>query len=734
MGEWIAHISEDGKRTQTVDKHECGAAALAREFGEAFGLWDVAAFLARNHDAGKFGSQFQKYIRGELRRHVDHSTAGAKYLWENRKTYAEIGVLGAFCISGHHSGLLDRGTKVSEPGEPTLLGRMKKEIPEYEEIKEHIQSGDGKEREGLRAFIGEEKWDNADWMMLMRMLFSCLVDADFLDTEQFMQGEGRKRDGFPSLDALHEKFFEILHRDGYLQGKTPINEKRSEILKRCIQMGKGKPGLYTMTVPTGGGKTISSLAFALEQAKMYRKKRIIYVIPYLAIIDQTAEVFRDFLGKEAVLECHSQVNYEETGAEDTEEDFRLAEYRKLATENWDAPLIVTTSEQFWESLYANRTSKCRKLHNIAESVIIFDEAQMIPVEYLAPCLKALEQLIRNFGCTAVLCSATQPALEPYFGEMKPTEIMEDIEGLYQFFRRVKFQIDQEKSYEEIAEEIGNQKQALCITSTKKEAKEIFDCVEDEDCFYLSTNLCPAHRKKVVREMKRRLRNGEPCHVVSTSVISVGVDIDFPVVFLEYAGLDSLIQGAGRCNREGKRKAEESVAHVFWTEKGRQSPFMKKEKQTTDFVCGVHDDISSPEAIRDYFRVWFQNNEGGLDKEDILGEAKGWNFAKIGKKMKLISEDTKPVLIRYNEEAEEIWRELECGKRTRALLRRAGQYIVNVRCCGDGHGESDFSRLLNQGKIAYFKDDSELAYLVNAEDYDARFGIRMEIHEGEGILW
>ncbi len=500
-----------------------------------------------------------------------------------------------------------------------------------------------------------------------------------------------------------------------------------------MQKGTGKPGLYTMTVPTGGGKTISSLAFALEHAKTYGKKRIIYVIPYLAIIDQTAEVFREFLGKEAVLECHSNVNYE--GLHDGEtEGTSAAESMKLATENWDASLIVTTSEQFWESLYANRTSKCRKLHNIAESVIIFDEAQMIPVDYLAPCLKALEQLVCHYGCTAVLCSATQPALGPYFQKTKSTEIMEDIEDLYQFFKRVRFQLDQEKTYEEIAAEMGKQKQALCIASTKKEAKEIFDRIEDEDCFYLSTNLCPVHRKEVVREMKRRLKNGEPCHVVATSVISVGVDIDFPVVYLEYTGLDGLIQGAGRCNREGKRAAEDSIAHVFWTEKNRESPFMKKEKQATDYICEKHADISAPDAIREYFRVWYQNSEGGFDRAEIAEKSKDWKFAEIGKSMKLIAEDTKSVLIRYNQEAEEIWEELQSGKRTRELMRRAGQYIVNLRYSPHARTGSDFTDLLGQGKISYFENDSELAYLVDAGDYDARFGIGTEIHEGEGIMW
>ncbi len=724
MEEMIAHISEDKKRVQTVKDHEKGVAELARGFADVFGLGEIARLLGRNHDAGKYSPDFQKYIRGNLKRRIDHSTAGAKYLWKHRKQYKELAPAGAFCISGHHSGLLNMGTQISDPGDGTLMGRMKKEIPEFDEIQKYIDFGNGINDEKMRSLYKNE----ADRMMLIRMLFSCLVDADFLDTERFMQSGETKREGFPTLDVLYERFFEKLDRDGYLRPKNKINEKRTEILKRCIQMGEEKPGLYSLTVPTGGGKTISSLAYALRHAQKYGKRRIIYVIPYLAIIDQTAEIFRDFLGKEAVLECHSNVNYDSNESENGQN-----ERMKLATENWDAPIIVTTSEQFWESLYANRTSKCRKLHNIAESVVVFDEAQMLPVNFLIPCLKALEQFVRYYGVTAVLCSATQPALNPYL-ESKPTEITENIEELYQFFKRVTFQIDREKDYDEIAKEIESHEEALCIASTKKEAREFFDRISEEDIFFLSTDLCPTHRKEVIREMKRRLRDKERCRVISTSVISVGVDIDFPVVYLEYTGLDSLIQGAGRCNREGKRDGAESIAHVFWTKKGMESPFMKKEKQTTDYVCGKYPDISYPDAIQEYFRVWFQSMDGENDKLSLMKKAKEFPFKDFGEKMKLIDEDTKPVFIRYNEEAKKIYQELYYGKRTRELMRRAGQYMVNVRFDYNAKKDSDFSRLLNQGKIQYFPNDSELAYLVNEEDYDCRFGLNTKTQDGAGIMW
>lgn len=325
-----------------------------------------------------------------------------------------------------------------------------------------------------------------------------------------------------------------------------------------MEKGEGEPGLYTLTVPTGGGKTISSMAFAMKQAVKYHKQRIIYVIPYLSIIDQTAKNFKDLLGEENVLESHSSVNYD-----DTEED--LADRMKLASENWDAPIVITTNEQFWESLYGSRTSKCRKLHNLADSVIIFDEAQMMPLDFLTPCLKALEELVTQYSVSAVLCSATQPALSRYL-TLKPREIMENIPDLYQFFNRVTWQFDGERTYDDLAAQIKTHQQALCIASTKKEAMEIYSRLADEDSFYLSTNLCPVHRMKVIDEIRRRLKEGNPCRVVSTSIISVGVDVDFPVAYLEYTGLDSLIQGAGRCNREGRKSPAESLVHIFRTEK------------------------------------------------------------------------------------------------------------------------------------------------------------------------
>lgn len=413
----------------------------------------------------------------------------------------------------------------------------------------------------------------------------------------------------------------------------------------------------------------------------------------------------------------------------------MAGRMKLAAENWDAPVIVTTNEQFWESLYGNRTSKCRKLHNIADSVIVFDEAQMMPLDFLTPCLKALEELVRRYGVSAVLCSATQPELSQYLS-MKPEEIMENIPDMYQFFNRVSYRFDGERTYEEIAGAMQKTPQALCIASTKKEALEIYRCLEGNDSFYLSTNLCPVHRKRVIAEIKRRLAGNLPCRVVSTSIISVGVDVDFPVAYLEYTGLDSLIQGAGRCNREGKRQSADSIVHIFRTEKETKSRFMKKEKQVTELTlarCGAGH-MAEPASIRSYYENWYKNNEGNMDRMDIMGDTKKLAFRDIGMKFKLIRDNTRSVFIPLDDRAREILRQLQQGIRTRDLMREAGQYIVNVNYYKDSHSPSPFTLLMNQGAIAWFEGDSQLAYLTDSGAYDDKIGLKAEEKEGVGIMW
>lgn len=727
------HIQDE--RVQSLTDHLDGTMRLAESFGAGMGLGAEAGLFGKIHDKGKDTAEFQDYIYGRKWGRVDHSTAGAKSFFEN-KDIGWLRLIGAFCVAGHHAGIPDLGSKVDTAETSTLNGRMKKSIPSIRHPQRYLIDSTCLNVNHLNTFI--ENGNALDVMILTRMLFSCLVDADFLDTEAFMNNQPVRKNEFSSLKEIAAMFWSRLEEDGYFRPKNALNEKRCEILHTCMRKGEGKQGLYSLTVPTGGGKTISSMAFAMKQAMKWHKERIIYVIPYLSIIEQTADVFRAFLGNHAVLESHSQVDYDSLLEEGSEEAGRVAERMKLAAENWDAPVVITTNEQFFESLYANKTSRCRKLHNIANSIIILDEAQMMPVDFLKPCLHVLEQLVHYYGCTVVLCSATQPELGRYLQknpiQKNPIEIMENVGELFQFFKRVTFDIDGETDYAEIAKKLDECEQVLCIASTKKEAEKIFELLDGE-AMYLSTNLCPAHRREIIREMKTRLQDGKPCRVVSTSIISVGVDIDFPVVYLQYTGLDSLIQGAGRCNREGRQSLQKSRAHIFWTKESKKSLFMRKEKQVTDMIRKKYnaEEMTEPSAIRTYFENWYQSNEGNLDYREIEKLAQSLSFAEIGKRFHLINDSTKSVFIPFDEKARNIKEHLMMGNRSRQLMRAAGAYMIHVRY-SKAQGQSDFMKLLTQGQIEMFPGDENLAYLVNMEDYDVELGLKIKSEDGVGIMW
>ncbi|MBQ7529598.1 CRISPR-associated helicase/endonuclease Cas3, partial [bacterium] len=429
------------------------------------------------------------------------------------------------------------------------------------------------------------------------------------------------------------------------------------------------------------------------------------------------------------IESHSGVNFED--------DDDKANYKRLAAENWDAPIIVTTAVQFLESLFANKPSKCRKLHNIANSVIIFDEAQMMPIKYLRPTLMAIEGLVRHFQCSIVMCSATQPNFQRFVqdSDKRPNlekfltlpfgEIMEEdkLLDMYRSFQRVTFQDDGKLTYEDVAQKINACKQVLCIAATKSEAKKIYDALDDSEVIYLSTNLCPVHRKKVIDDIKERLKNKKDCKVVSTSVISVGVDVDFPVVFLERVGLDSLIQGAGRCNREGENSCEDSIVHIFDTEDWVKNKFMKLEKRITNLFPQELPDVDwgDPQSIEYYFNNLYACKN--LDKEEpdknIICLTSNSNFAKVDENYRIIIEDEdgdNKIFIPLTDEAREIEDLLRGGSFNKELMRRANQYIVSVR-------NYDYLKLKESGAIECLdENDKNFAVLVDSSQYDGKIGL------------
>ena len=672
---FIAH-KKSGREELLLD-HLHKTARLSEKFAGAFGAGEMGFLAGLAHDIGKYSSSYQRYIRRGGPR-IDHSTAGAKELYRLSAKEASL------CVAGHHSGLPEEGRPEDLPDKASLLGRLKREIPDYGAFGEEITFPEPESR----AF--ESQFQR---MFFVRMLFSSLTDADFLATEEFMSGGETERNGYDELSTLLERLESYMAEKGWDAPKTPVDRMRREILARCGEAAKGERGLYSLTAPTGSGKTAASLAFALRHGVKEGMRRVIYVIPYTSVIEQTAKVFREMLGEENVLEHHGGVSFDKA-------DGGLAERLRLSAENWDAPVIVTTSAQFFQSLYGNRPAQCRKLHNIAQSVVVLDEVQLLPLSSLRPCAAAVEILCRDYGATALFCTATQPSLERIFGkEAAFREICPDVGALFETSRRVILRDIGRQSLWAIAGQMGEMEEALAVVNSKERARELFELLPREGRFYLSANLCPAHRGAVLEAIRERILQKRSCRVVSTSLVEAGVDLDFPAVFREAAGLPSILQAAGRCNREGKLSG--GIVSVFWPE-GKIPAGIQREALVYRETAERFADILSPQAIRWYFdalyrlqtRLW--GEEKGLDRRGILSmiqrgvEGSMLPFPQVAKEFRLIEEERCSVLIPWDERAEQIQADLLRGKVNRQLVRRAGRYLVGVR-------PAVFNRLLQEGK-------------------------------------
>ncbi len=716
--EFLAHISEDGERKQLLTEHLEGTAQRAKSFADEFGYGDWGYAAGKLHDVGKYSDKFQRRIRKSNER-VDHATAGGQLCRQQGGNYSAL----AYAILGHHAGLPDTGGSADTGDTATYFGRMKKRIEDFSAYQTEISVP---KLETPMFECAEYKDVTYPFGFFIRMLYSCLVDADFLDTEYFMKDGVVERDGGEGMVMLWEKLSRWMEPWLGNDDVNTINGRRTEILRHCIQNGTLKKGLFRLTVPTGGGKTIASLAFALRHAREHDCKRIIYVIPYTSIIEQNAKVFRDILGDENVLEHHCNVAYEST------EELRPMQ---LATENWDKPIVVTTNVQFFESLYGNTSSKCRKLHNIVNSVIVLDEAQMLPNGYLLPCVSALSELINRYGCSVVLCTATQPALQQFFPDtVSCVELCPRMEEQFSFFKRASIQVVKERLSEEALEEqlkekLKAGKQVLCILNTKASVQRVYDAVAGEGVYHLSTLMTPVHRRAVLEKIRQRLKDKKHCLVIATSLVEAGVDLDFQFVYRQLAGIDSVIQAAGRCNREGKRSLEESQVSVFRLE-DETIPGQEQQTDVAKQIMRKYEDISSPEAIHEYFERLYQYKGEGLDKKDILGgfSRMHFPFAKVGKEFRLIEENTKAILVPREERAKEIVNQLRYAGPTKALLREAGQYCVNVY-------ENLWKRFYEAGELTVLWEDCDNALFVlrnPEENYSEEKGLFMNSSLGEGI--
>ena len=638
----------------------------ARQWGYLSGLW---------HDLGKFAPKWQKHLTTKSDPHADdvvgkedHSTAGAQF---SEETVPHLGLLLSYPIAGHHAGLAN-GIDASNS---SLDKRLTKIVSDTSQAPTDVLGANPKLPLPPCGFQSGHSLG-----FFVRMLFSALVDADFLATESFMSPLNTlvrpPQEPAVSFVDLEACLSSRLQRFG--PPKSPVNRARADILSHCLDKAEQRPGIFSLAVPTGGGKTLASLAFALKHARQHDLRRIIYVIPFTSIIEQNAAVFREVfaaLGDDIVLEHHSNL--------DPDADHQTSTSR-LSAENWDARIIVTTNVQFFESLHANRTSRCRKLHRIARSVVIFDEVQTLPTPFLLPCLRAIEELTRSYGTTAVLCSATQPAIEKNEsfpdGLRDVLEIIPEPASLYQNLRRVTAEhLGKPLSNPEIIDLLQHHPQVLCIVNTRRQARELFELLPDDGSrFHLSALMCPEHRTARLEEIKSRLQANRPIRLISTQLIEAGVDIDFPVVFRALAGLDSIAQAAGRCDREGKLTAEQGApaGKIFIFEPDQLAPpgFIRSSADSAKEVFSRNPpDPLALDCIESYFRTHYWKHSDLLDQKNILScwpdlnqraahltceqamkeKLLGFEFKRCAADFKLIDDYSEPVIVPYGKKGRDL---------------------------------------------------------------------------------
>ena len=696
----ISHIrlnsSGEVESIQSNEEHLSGVANLAERFANEFGMGSWGRVLGLLHDKGKERKAFQDYIK-------KNSGYDSTIQYPTEHTHAFVGGVIAKSLYGktatdllcnqivsHHTGLHDYYE---------MDGILNKEIP--------LGVNQSVEKIGLNK--PPFALDLKDFNHLSRMLFSCLVDADYLDTELFMDEESaRKRINDIKLESLLPLLETYIDNLQTCSAESEVNAIRRIVQERCVSTADMAKGFYSLTVPTGGGKTLSSLVWALRHAVHNGMKRIIIAIPYTSIIVQTASILKKIFGEESVLEHHSNFD-----PQSVKKEFRHK--AKLATENWDYPIVVTTNVQLFESMFSNKPSDCRKLHNIANSVIILDEVQTLPTDYLQPIVDALKSYQRMFGISVLFTTASQPVLSGLIEGCNPqaafqgidniTEIIPKEYVLHERLRRVRLDIDNTGStYDEIANRLLRHDKVLCIVNTRNDAREIFELLPKEGLtIHLSRMMCPRHVSKAIQEIKQALSDNSETviRVVATQLIEAGVDIDFPVVYRQEAGLDSILQAAGRCNREGKLDIATTYVFSLSVEHKLYGSIIDANNARLNMI-NVNDWFA-PETMTEYFRQLYCR-KGTFDKKDLktlLYKPTEMCFAEAAKEFRLIEETGKTVYVNMDDSLELVER-LKNDGITYSLMKQLSQYSVNIH-------ERDFLKLLSYGAI---EEVIEGIYVVN----------------------
>jgi len=725
-------------------------------FADAFTARAWGDVLGRCHDLGKLSQAFQDYLREAglksadvgaeddsdthtTGKRVDHSTFGARFA-EN----AVGGIFGqilAFCVAGHHTGLPDETSDGDLSGRSTL--RYKLDATKY--LIAPVDTPEIELPKLALPFHLKIPTDAAFQLgFFTRMLFSCLIDADRARTEEFCDPDrAHERDGLgsdsgrPTLAALRAELDRSLRKVEVEAKPTEVNRQRAIVLNHCREAANLPPGFFSLNVPTGGGKTLSSLAFALEHALRsgHNLRRVVVAIPFTSIIEQTADVYRKALGplaEAALVEHHT--NLQPT------HDTRANQF---GVENWDAPIIVTTNVQLLESLFAYRTTPCRKLHNLARSVIVLDEAQTVPVELLKPMLAALKELVLNYGCSIVLCTATQPALERRsdfeLGLQGVRPIIPDAAPLFSALRRVEVRhIVGKQSDDQVSALLTKEQSALCIVNTKKQASRLYDKIvagsNAAECFHLSTWMCGEHRRHVLQMIRDLLKDGKPCRVVSTQLVEAGVDLDFPTVYRAEAGFDSIAQAAGRCNREGKLPM--GITYVFEGEERPPVGLLRSAADTAKELESQYPDPLDPAAVEAYFRIFYWIKESEWDKHGVMetmdiDRRRGrllFQFREMAAKFQIIRDEQLPVLVPYSNDPtinNPVWDRLAANNVPFLPQRALQPYIVSVR-------KQAVQQMQQRGFVT--EHESGVWILLNRSLYSREKGLNPEATTLDASLW
>ena len=754
---YYAHSAENlpYEHWQTMESHACNVGGMAAGFAAYFGAQEIARATGLLHDVGKYSPLFDKRLHGDPKR-VDHSTAGAKIAvecWGVR-----LGKMMAFCIAGHHAGLAN-GAGAGD-GRSTLQQRLDwqfgADIPQLDEVwRQEIDLPETLPAPSVKPDAGDHP--HFTCAFFIRMLYSCLVDADFLDTEAFyakLEQRETVRGSHPDLETLRPVFFDFINAFRRRAAQAPqeteeqqrnaaLNRLRGEILDYAVAQAQQETGLFSLTVPTGGGKTFTSMAFALEHAKVHGLRRVIYVIPFTSIIEQNAAEFRKAfgaLGEAAVLEHHSSFDDGKLQNEATKDKLHLA------SENWDAPIVVTTAVQFFESLFADRSSRCRKLHNIAGSVIILDEAQMLPLNLLLPIMQAIKELAQNYRCSVVMCTATQPAVQAengfYRGFENVREIAPKPTALFDKLRRTTVQHIGTQTDTDLLAKFAEHPQMLVIVNNRRHARSLYDQAKHLDgTFHLTTLMCAKHRSQKLDEIRGHLKNGEPCRVIATSLIEAGVDVDFPLVMRAEAGLDSVAQAAGRCNREGKRPSENSFVWIFAPEEQWKAPPELAAQAAVMRLTAdsFSDDLLSTQAVAAYFAELYQLKGSELDNKKILkmhndtGQSLDFPFQTIADKFRMIESHMQPLIIPFDNEAESLISSLHHADHIGGLLRKLQPYTVQIP-------EKALAALYKAGRIEPINEKNfgkQFYTLIGLDLYDEVAGLSWEdtaFLKGESLVF